>query len=97
MKLEIDTKSDSREEIMHAIRLLQKAVGEEIMSNSAPVVEEEKQEAGTAGFVNAFKNYENDKLQRKIMKAKAKAEGITVITPEFCDQVRNKRSGEKSN
>ena len=57
MKITIDTKEDSHEEIRRAIRMLSSLVGEkEVMTNQSDVFSDENSEAQDQNMFNMFNN-----------------------------------------
>ncbi len=64
MKIEVNTKEDSKEEIMHAIKLLMSAAGmqgKEVFSNEISEIEESKEENGMLNLFNDSKTDEPKK------------------------------------
>lgn len=87
MKIEVDTKHDSKEDIINVIRILQSVVGKKPMSN----VELDKVSDDKPDFVNIFKDHANAQKDSDFTKEDNKEEFVNVS--EIKDKATEKKSG----
>ena len=60
MKITIDTKEDSHEEIRKIIKMLSSLVGGEVMTNQRDVFSDDSNQTGSSDMFNIFNNPESE-------------------------------------
>jgi len=60
LKISIDTKEDSHEEIKKIIKMLSSLVGEEVMTNQGDTFSDDSKEAPSSDMFNMFNNPESE-------------------------------------
>ena len=78
MKITIDTKEDSHEEIKKVIRMLSSLVGEEVMSNQGDLFKDGSSEAGSTDVFNMFNNPDSETKTEDSKEEKDKDIGIDI-------------------
>jgi len=82
MKISIDTKEDSPEELKKLIKMLSSLVGEEVMTNQGDLFKEDSNQSGSSDIFSMFNNSDSETKTEEATEDK-KEDEIDIDIPEL--------------